>query len=381
MSLTEPPVDAGDSFDLTPPEADEVRLISRGIASAAAGPDGLTDLQQSVLGTLTAAMTGHQVDYRTLEPIDPGEFGRGLAHRAPIFRLRLLQVMELGHMILPTPSVDVADSIIRFANEMKVSDRFIHDAREFAEGSRRLIAADFDRTAYLGGLDLSAFTPLRTADDNVYAWTSTVVRPQLAARWRALGDLPAGTLGRGVFDFYEARGFRFPGEEGSAPPLLAQHDWVHVIADYGSTVESELEVFGFIARASDDPAAFALLAMVINLFQTGNVDNAAGLFQADPGHLDADGMPERLADALRRGALTTGSVDFLATDFWSIAADPIDDVRDRFGVVPKSDDAVAAGSPGPWEPGGISPFQLDDGKAYAAEQHREYDPHGASALD
>lgn len=38
-------------------------------------------------------------------------------------------------------------------------------------------------------------------------------------------------------------GFSCPGPPGSAPPLLAQHDWVHVLADYGSTVESELEVF------------------------------------------------------------------------------------------------------------------------------------------
>ena len=30
--------------------------------------------------------------------------------------------------------------------------------------------------------------------------------------------------------------------------------WIHVIADYGSTVESEIEVFGLIARADDDPA-------------------------------------------------------------------------------------------------------------------------------
>ena len=162
------------------------------------------------------------------------------------------------------------------------------------------------------------------------------------------------------------------------PPLLAQHDWVHVIADYGSVVASELEVFAFIARASDNPEAFTLLAMVINLFQTGRLAGAAGIFEADPGHLSRDGMPARLGDALRRGALCTGSVDFLATDFFPMAEMSLDEVRSRFGVVPKSADAVAAGSPGPWTRGGISEFQLAAGRQLANEQRRSYDSFGAS---
>lgn len=71
--------------------------------------------------------------------------------------------------------------------------------------------------------------------------------------------------------------------------------WVHVPADYGTRVESELEVFAFIARASDDPTAFALLAMVLSLFPSGNLPGAAGIFEADPGHLAESGMPARHA--------------------------------------------------------------------------------------
>jgi hypothetical protein len=53
---------------------------------------------------------------------------------------------------------------------------------------------------------------------------------------------------------------------------------VHVLADFGTTVESELEVFGFIARANDDMRAFSLLAMVVSLFETGSLRTGAGLF-------------------------------------------------------------------------------------------------------
>src|SRR5260370_20774419 len=110
-------------------------------------------------------------------------------------------------------------------------------------------------------------------------WQAVVRDEQLAMRWKSLRDLPDGTLGREVVKFYDARGFVFPGRPGSAPPLLAQHDWVHVLADYGSTVECEIEVFAFVARSNDDPRGFSLLAMVVSLFETGYMARGAGVFE------------------------------------------------------------------------------------------------------
>ena len=373
------PFPSSSDTDLAPPGREEALLICRGLASASSGPGGLTPLQETVLSAITKAMTGFEVDFTQLDPITPVDFADGMARRDEAFRTDLVLCMELGHMILPGASVEVADQVIEFARELSVDSERVYLARDLADGSRQLVAADFDRTRYLADLDLSAFTPLRTDDDKSWAWTNTVDSPELAQRWRGLGDLDVNTLGRSMHDFYVARGFRFPGEPGSVPPLLAQHDWVHVIADYGSVVASELEVFAFIARASDNPEAFTLLAMVINLFQTGRLSGAAGIFEADPGHLSRDGMPTRLGDALRRGALCTGSVDFLATDFFPMAEMSLDEVRSRFGVVPKSAEAVAAGSPGPWTRGGISEFQLAAGRQLADEQHRPYDSFGASS--
>ncbi|MEM9609692.1 MAG: hypothetical protein AAGA99_19870 [Actinomycetota bacterium] len=365
---------------LEPPDLDEARFAYRGLVSACRTDDGLTDLQELVLGALCRAMTGHDIDLTSLESISATEFAEGLAHRNEAFRTRMVQVMELGHMILPAADVGVANRVIEFAEELSVPNDCVYVARDVAEGSRQLVAADFDRSRYLQDLDLSGFTPLRSGDDNSWAWSNTVVKDELADRWRSLGEMADGTLGRMVHDFYQARGFRFPGEDGSAPPLLAQHDFVHVIANYASNVESELEVFAFIARASDDPAAFSLLAMVINLFQTGQLDGAAGIFEPDPGHLDAAGMPERLADAFRRGALVDGSVDFLAQDYWSLAELPIEDVRSRFGIVNKSDTAIDAGSLTPWEPNAMSVYQQRAGRELAETQGRVYEDHGAPVM-
>jgi hypothetical protein len=54
---------------------------------------------------------------------------------------------------------------------------------------------------------------------------------------------------------------------------------VHVLADYGTSVEAELAVFAFIAGANDDPRGFSLLAMVVSLFETRYLRADAGLFE------------------------------------------------------------------------------------------------------
>ena len=226
-------------------------------------------------------------------------------------------------------------------------------------------------------------TPARVLHD---AWEASEDDPALAARWASLEALPADTLGRKVWEMYQARGFTFPGSPRSAPPLLAQHDWVHVLADYGTTVESEVEVFGLIARANDDMHAFSLLAMVISLFETGYLRRGAGLFESSPGHFSSSpDMAVRLSDALRRGALchdaetAADSIDFLRMDWFAAADRTCEDLRERFHLVPKSAAAVAAGAVGPWEPGGISAFQVNAGRELADARGLPYDAHGASA--
>jgi hypothetical protein len=148
-----------------------------------------------------------------------------------------------------------------------------------------------------------------------------------------------------------------------------------------------LEVFAFIARANDDMHAFSLLAMVISLFETGYLQKGAGLFEASTGHLSqTSGVPARLADAMRRGALChdheTGSdsIDYMRLDWFSIAPLTVEEARARFGVQPKAVAAIAAGSVGPWEPGGISPYQLGAGQRLAEAEGRPYQAYGAEPV-
>jgi len=373
---------------LTRPDAAEVTATARGIASVVAPAGGLTDLQRMLLEALFPAMTDHHVDLSHFEPMSVDELAEVLRPRNLAFRTRGVQVALLAALVLRPLPPDVAARVAALAQILGVDEGMVEVAQLFAAGSLGLAAVDFERNGYTADWHHDDRHELHTSTELASAWDLAVHDPPLAERWAALGSLPVGTLGHGVWRLYQARGFVFPGLPGSAPPLLAQHDWVHVLGDFGTRVESEVEVFALIARANDDMRAFSLLAMVVSLFETGYLRTGAGLFHSDLGHLSGHSagraMAIRLADAMRRGAWChdresgSDSVDFLRQDWFALADLPLDEVRARFGLRPKSPDAIAAGSVGPWAPGGISPFQLKAGRAMAAQQEREYSSYGAS---
>ena len=385
MSMPVPLPDPTET-DLVPPARDEVAATARGVASAVSTPTGLTSLQRILLESVFRAMTGHAIPLDDFDPLPAADLADALRHRNLAFRTRIVQIMLLAALVLRPLPESVVEQVGACAAELSVNESLIDVARRFASGSLGLAAIDFERNGYTSEWRADSASELHTSKELASAWDLAVDDPDLARRWSDLGHLPPGSLGQGVVTLYRTRGFVFPGLPGSAPPLLAQHDWVHVLADYGTTVESELEVFAFIARANDDMRAFSLLAMVVSLFETGYLRTGAGLFEASPGHLSShDGVAVRIADAMRRGALCrdavvgADSIDFLHFDWFSIADLPVAEARRRFGVVDKGAEAVAAGSVGPWEPGGISEFQLAAGRDLADREGRVYEPDGSDA--
>ena len=384
------PLPGPDEVNLDRPTAAEAQCVANGLASAAAHPDGLTDLQRVLLEGVLAALTDHPISLATYETVTAEEMAERLARRNLAFRTRVVQLMVLDALVLRPLPPEVVDRVDEFSRALGVEEGMLAVAHEFARGSLGLAAIDFDRNGYTHDWGADAHRELHTARSLAGAWEVDAADPELAARWAALESLPEGSLGRGVWQLYAARGFVYPGLPGSAPVLLAQHDWVHVLADFGTTVESELEVFALISRASDDMRAFSLLAMVVSLFETGYLRSGAGLFESDVGHISGGNqckgtcMATRVGDAMTRGAWCrdtvagTPDVDFLRVDWFDLAALPVEDVRARFDLRPRSAAAVAAGSVTAWEEGGISPFQLRAGRDLAAAPGRGYDTFGAA---
>ena len=365
-----------------PPDAEEARIIAGGVAGAVAIDGKFTGLQHMLMEAMLESMTGFVVPVEHVPRLSSEQFARAVAQRDSLWRQRMLQFMLVCALVLSPLPESVVENIEAYANELGVQNDMLRVAQDYAHGSLGLALIDFERSGYMNGWDPERAAVLHTSRALDDAWETVVADEAMARDWEALRELPEGTLGREVVKFYDARGFTFPGQPGSAPPLLAQHEWVHVLAGYGSTVECELEVFTFISRANDDPRAFSLLAMVISLFETGYLSRGAGLFEYDRGHLSHEGMAVRMADAMRRGALAAAhagnGIDFLGRDYFFDAHRPVDELRAELGIVPKSEHAVEMGSVTPWEPGGISPFQLACGRERAEQSGRVYDAYGAA---
>ena len=151
-----------------------------------------------------------------------------------------------------------------------------------------------------------------------------------------------------------------PERPAARPPYLAQHDFVHVLADYGTNLKGELEVFGLIGRADPDPKGFAWLATLIGLFETGYI-SSTGFFDRDvrERNIRAPGMHQRIADAIRRGKVVCDryGVDLFEVDYYELADRPVGEVRELLGMPPKSAGAIEGGSAGLFDPEGMSENQ------------------------
>jgi hypothetical protein len=361
--------DGGSLGALEDHDVDEVTLVARGIATAVAPEGGLTDLQAELLAAVATALTGILVDYRTLDPLGPDELAEVLARRDLAYRQRIVHHMVLGELVLrPIPTV-VAHRVAQYSQALGVQDDFVRVARRYAQGAFGLAWMDLERSGFVEHVKESGGEGSPSPSVGT-SFEPACVDPELAARWAAFEALPEGSLGRSVWELYVGRGFELPGTPGGAPEYLTQHDFVHVIADYGTNLKGELEVFAFIGRADPDPKGFAWLATLIGLFETGYIEGT-GFFDRDvqERNIQAPGMHQRIADAIRRGKLVCQcyGVDLFDVDYHALADRPVEDVRTLLGIPPKSTGALEGGSAGAFDLDGMSEIQ----RQFVAQRRRE----------
>jgi hypothetical protein len=348
--------------------SDEVMLVARGIATAVAPESGLTDVQADLLGAIAEALTGVTVDYRSLEPLGAEEFAKVLADNDLAYRQRIVHHMVLAELVLRPLPVVVAHRVAKTAEALGVKDDFVRVARRYAQGAYGLAWMDLRRSGFVEHVqDAGAEAAQPQVREKL---EPAQVDPALAAKWIAFEGYEPGSLGRSVWEAYDGRGFALPGTEGGAPAYLAQHDFVHVLADYGTNLKGEVEVFALLGRADPDPKGFAWLATLIGLFETGFIADT-GFFERDirERNVGAPGMHQRIADAIRRGKIVCEhlDMDLFEYDFHAVAHRPVGEVREMFALAPKSAAACESGSAGLFEPEGMSEVQLQ----YAAARRGE----------
>ncbi len=348
--------------------ADEALLIARGIASAVSSDGQLTEeqarVQASLLTEVIEAVLDVRVDLGSLEPLDAEALAAVMAEQSEESRRRVVHIMVLAELILRPIPPEVARRVASYADALGANDEFVRIARRYAQGAFGLAWIDLHRNGFAEHWEMVRMDQLKTNVKLEDQLALGVEDGPLAELWNSFQHYAPGTLGRTVWDMYRGRGFTLPGSIGGASAYLAQHDFVHVLADYGTNLPGELEVFTLIGRADPDPKGFAWVATLVGLFGTGYVESA-GFFDVDnkEKRLENPAMHVRIADAMRRGRALREQLgtDLLDVDYHQFAGQPLDDVRHELGLAPKSKRAREARSPGVFERDGMTPFQLQYG--------------------
>lgn len=318
------------------PEPDDARLALAAVLGAF-GALELQPVQQDVLREIAATVYGIDTEAEVITPLDP----EALLAAEPSTELRqqavhLMIVLEL--IADPVPP-DQAAAAEHYAHAIGVHSSLLEDARHLAHHHIALMYADLQRSSWYTEMTVEqsfrgkGFELARSK----FAYAGVASDKAIARRWEGLRDMPEGSWGRGVADFYERHGFPFPGERHGIYEIGARHDFVHVLTDYEATPEGELDVFAFIAACMPDEKGLVLLAVTIGLFQDGAIHHVGGkaVTIARTDTLSDPGAAARWAEALDRGRRCP--VDVMGgIDHFALAPMPLDEARIRLGVAPSA---------------------------------------------
>jgi len=317
----------------TPREHAEV--VARAVVGACRLDGWTTPVHSRLLHTLFNRLLHLDLDFERLPPLEPLDAAAALS--APAERDELIQLMVVMEALCSPLPRRLEESVARWAAALHVHERALTYVRELARGEMAKAVHDFYRLNWIGDLDRRSpefRALLRRVGDKAYALTAEVDEAE-ATRWQRLGAHPTGSIGRTLWEFYSARGFKFPGQAGAVNAAVAQHDWLHVLGDYGTTPLGEIEVLSFQAAATRTPGAMLGLVGGIALFDSGLMPASLIVRDQAVHALSMPGATDRMADAVARGAACRTDL-LLDVDFFEHAGEPLEAVRAHFGIPRKS---------------------------------------------
>lgn len=309
---------------------DEHQLrLCLGAARAVVLADGRVEEHERRLLTAGMQAIGYVHDLDTLPTVTPAELAAALPD--PTTRSRLIQLQLVLAMMDGEPNEAELACIRSFAEALNVDEPRLCNLQNLLRGHQLLVKFDLSRRLGwfneevratwkqqgLGGVFkmLTPFGPFPTlAVDQDIAW-----------KYRQLGMLPEGTLGRAYWTHMTANRFPFPGEYKAFPEQAVKHDLCHVIGGYPTTPTGECEVVSFISGFNRaDP--FGYLFMIIAHMHLG-ID----IFEGTPlGKMAFE--PERALAAFERGMRVNHDFYGAGWDFWPDMPLPLEVVRQKYNV-------------------------------------------------
>jgi hypothetical protein len=326
-------------IDAAPPQAQLILGAMRNVATAQ-GAQPLTDADRAAL------VATHHYLFRGTDELDPGE----LPDTIPVVLHAALEDPELADhavqlltvMALVDGTVDTAkiDRVEAYAAALGITADYVRQLAELGHRNLQWVAADVQRQNLLSITGRALDTPI---DEWIMPYTGSRADPPLAARYEALGDLPAGSLGRTFFDFYETYKFEFPGSaQGLNAEFATPHDSTHVLSGYDTSPQGELLVSTFTAGMHPhEPMSGHILPVIITWHLGIELIKFTGSYQ---GALD----PEKFFVAWERGSEVTTDVFDQAWDFWAASSRSLAELRTDYTVPPLDPKDAASGNVPDW---------------------------------
>ena len=317
---------------LFPPDTDASRVLGV-VLDTFDRAGGFDDLQRATFDAIAASI--YATEAAALRPV-PIDEARTLGAECRKQAVSLMVVFEyIEHPLRAAVAREVEDA----ARALEVQMQLVHDARALANSHFRLLYMDLERQGWYREetVKQSLHGRFRELLRSKLAYEGVAPSPQIARKWRGLRDCAPGTWGRAVAEFYDTHHFPLPGERHGIYELGARHDWVHVLADYGTNAEGECDVFAFIAASMKDERGLVLLAFTLGLFQNGAIHRVGGkkVAIARGDTLSEHEAVPRFADAFRRGRACT--VDPMGElDLFAYKDEPVDRLRERWSVLPRA---------------------------------------------
>jgi hypothetical protein len=308
-------------------DPDLVDATVAGLLGACGVDDGPTQEQLVVLRSITVHLWNRDdLDLSTVSALGPEQTAEVL--RSPAARRCFHELLVALEACRHPISEAQVSSVETYLGALGVEGPERQILRDLVDKGTEIAADDFQRFLRSNLAD-RAEPSLRGRTVPVDA-----AEPELAVKLDQLHDLPKGTLGWSYIEFYRRHRILTPGTEASwMNHFFVAHDMTHVIAGIEPTGPGELALSAFQMAMNDNEVnRSALLAsLIVHEVGIGN----AGKLTSESGTLADGSAAELFGQELARGAQC--SADFSLVDHFELAALPLNEVRDRFGVMPPID--------------------------------------------
>ncbi|GAB5467958.1 MAG: hypothetical protein Kilf2KO_09880 [Rhodospirillales bacterium] len=243
---------------------------------------------------------------------------RGLAQEA----LRFLAVMSIVDGAIEEARIQ---AVLAYAEALSLDDPYLKILRMSRAGEESAALAE------MTNFNMISITgqPWRSGDINdwLQPYGEGQDDPALAARFEALGDLPAGAFGQAFWAHFKANAYQFPGEPEALNGIFSvPHDAAHVLSGFGTDARGEILVSTFTSTMHP---IYPLAGHVLPVIFTWHLDIQINRFAGDDrGCLD----PEVFWRAWAGGAATSIDTFDPAWNFWDHVEEPLIALRRRWSL-------------------------------------------------